>query len=658
MSNTYIKDDYESFQGYAIDDTWSYIPSLYWYYGQMVDLPLGKEMRRTFDAMAYTIDGRAAADASSIRIKSCIKDGKNLNLTYEGTEAGIESGHGCVVVFENSAIIFPVITSDRTMTAYNTDDPYETVPDDVKENLLYMATVYPTLRVPVIYKPFFGEVSAATWNLTGMTLERNDEGVSYPKRVKLPISYKVEGIVHNGLTYNNKFYLGETSSSDDTETIYETYMIFPYMKDFYEQISGFLTREDYEFNRSVRFGQGSKTSGFFREVDGVNESIPDTDVISYSITEGFPKDSDLDNSALTYTGRYVDGFDLYRLQDECNLSSAFYDNLRIKAFTDEGISGRCCVYADALPNSAETMLYYTESDIFNDLGVLEITSDGSILSQLANRYCYGYYNKNAEFDEKGASVKVVHSPITGTFTFGKTQDNGSKITKTVMSENRLFEEGVCLQHKFNIRPEYADYVSGISKDVDNGMKVYVATQSGETLATNFSGESFSEFDSLTKGTLIAEHIKQPDGSKNSMVVYKLFPVRSLEVIYPVEASGMKPFISVPGALTCSYGEQTVSITVSTNIQFKVRKGDSASWATTDTTSVFDPETTTITANVNENTGSTDRQVSIIFENAESLFDEQGQQINVSATCTIKQLKTGVTNTSGENSGSNNNASNE
>ena len=636
MGGTYNKDDYESFQGYAIDDTWSYIPSLYWVNGVMDP----GSMRRTFDAMAYTIDGRAAADNSGISILGCSKSGENLVLTTGG---GLEPNHGYVVVFENGVIVFPVATSPSVMVAYHTDDPYETVATESgvnKSTLLRMTTVYPTLRVPVIYKPFFGEVSAATWNLTGMTLERNDEGVSYPKRVELPISYKVEGIVHNGLTYANEFYLGERLDEDTAETIYDTYMVFPYDDHFFHEISQFLnTSTDFMYDRKFRFGENVKTQGFFREVDGVNESIPDTDVLSYRITEGFP------NSIpdLARTGRYVDGLDLYRLEDECNLSTAFYSNLRIRAFTSAGSEGQCCMYSDTLPDSSTTKLYYTTNELFEDLGVLTIadSNGGGLLSP---RYCYGYYNKNATYDERGAAVKVLKTS-TGAFTFSKTQENGTKLNKTVSNENKLYDEGVTLQHKFNIENSYALRVSKVSNEVDNGEWIHVATQSGETLATNDSGYAFRTFSQLTGGTFIAEYVKQPDGSKNSMVVYKLFPVKALEIVFPADAAGLGPFISVPDVITCSYEAQTVYITVAANVHFKVSVSDNNIAEIINLKSVYGPETTTIEVSVKANPGtdSQGRSVDVNFttQGAEELLDENGNQLVITAKCTIQQLKDNV-----------------
>ena len=635
LPETFNKDDYESFQGYAIDETWSYIPSLYWKNGHMDP----ESMRRTFDAMAYTIDGRAAADNSGIIINGCTKSSDGITLTTGG---GLEPNHGYVVVFENGVIVFPVAISETVMKAYHTDDPYEVVaPGANKTTLLKMATVYPTLRVPVIYKPFFGEVSAATWNLTGMTLERNDEGISYPKRVELPISYKVEGIVHNGLTYGNNFYLGERLDEDPLETIYDTYMVFPYDDHFYNEISQFLdTSSDFNYDRKFRFGEGEITPGFFREVDGVNENIPDTDVLSYRITEGFP-DTIPD---LARTGRYEEGLDLYRLEDECNLSTAFYTNLRIRAFTSDGAEGQCCLYSDTLPDSSTTKLFYTTNELFKDFGVLSIAdADGTTI--LSPKYCYGYYNKNAEYDEKGAAVKVLGAGL-GPFTFGKTQANGSKLNKTVLNERKLYDEGVTLQHKFNLRTDYASYVSGISFEVGQSEWVHVATQSGETIATNDHEQTFSTFSQMTGGTLIAEYVKQPDGSKNHMVVYKLFPVKALEVVFPADATGLAPFISVPKDITCSYEAQTVYLTVAANVHFMVSI-NGGNWAKLDPDNPgpYDPDTTTLKVIISANTGtsSADRYVDVVLttEGAEDLMDENGNPLVVTATCRITQLKDDV-----------------
>ena len=187
--------------------------------------------RNPFDAMVYTEDGRAAADApANVYITNIASDGGNLLLTGTGIANGLAKDHGCIVIFENGLAIFPVITDTTNglkMTAYNTVNPYEGETDKARlTKLLSMAVVYPTLRIPVIYKPFYAEVSASTWNLTGLTLEVGENGTEV-KRVELPLSYKVEGLVHNGLSYEDKFYSGDTIENENGEDgqLYDTYLI-------------------------------------------------------------------------------------------------------------------------------------------------------------------------------------------------------------------------------------------------------------------------------------------------------------------------------------------------------------------------------------------------------------------------------------------------
>ena len=62
--NSYLKSDYDSYPGCSVDDTWSFVPTMYWA-GEMDETA---SARTPVYAMSYTDDGRAAASATTITI--------------------------------------------------------------------------------------------------------------------------------------------------------------------------------------------------------------------------------------------------------------------------------------------------------------------------------------------------------------------------------------------------------------------------------------------------------------------------------------------------------------------------------------------------------------------------------------------------------------
>ena len=635
MNAIHFKPDYESYEGFAIDESWSFIPTMYW---DTQHQEMGPVVgRNPFDVMVYTDDGRAAADApTNVKITNIATDGNNLLLTGTGQVNGLAQDHGCIVVFENGLAVFPIITgSGLQMIAYNTTNPYEGVTDSAQlSELLSMAVVYPTLRVPVIYKPFYGEVSAATWSLTGLTVEVGENGPEV-KRVQLPTSYKVEGDIHNGLTYdpngnNGRFYSGETTTSDDEDgQIYDTFLIFNNKPDFYNSLRTPLD-QDYKYDRKLHFGEGvSDGTGFYREITKYNVEDEDFEEIAYSITEGYPENASPDS---IYTGRYENGFDLERLEDSCSLSSVFYNNLRLFAFSEDGVAGNCCLCADNVPNPETTKLYGVRysADLFKDEGIITTKDEEN-----TDTYGYGYYNKNAEFDVNGAPVRVIVRKAFGaiaSLSFGKTQENGTKIRKTVYpdlgssAEEKAFREGVTMLHWFTMKGDFKDNmfklvqleppVSKIEKFITDNCSPITATTlvNGTPKSNGYSVFNITGNGSPKYTNVIAKYTR-PDNTtnRNKMVVYKMYPLRALEVIYPLEAGGMKPFISPTAEITCTYEEQMISIHVTTNLHFKI--STSSNWISIDNPNrLYGPETTSVNVKILSNAGlsSTQREGYVVF----------------------------------------------
>ena len=633
-ASTFYKNDYESYEGYTIDESWSFIPTMYWN-------PETHEMeevigRNPFDVMVYTEDGRSAADASDIVLTSISQTGDNVSLVCTGSGLnnipGIKDGHGCIVILENGKVLFPVITSltdsQMALICYNETNPYSEVTDaDRLDVLLSMSVVYPTLRVPVIYKPFFGEISAMTWNLTGATVNVDENG-TVPVLVELPTSYKIEGVIHNGLSFNNKFCSGRTDTSTATP-VYETYLIDEDNPAFFMALSA-LTEDDYKYDKTFRFGENNMSAAYAREISNSDVDTREVNTIEYAVLENYPVfQSGTTKYNEVYSGRYAGEFDLYKLEDSTSLASIFHKNLRIFAYTDDGRTGRSCLCADSVPNSSTTVLYgiKTPTTVFKDDGPLK--TDGEML------VCCGIYNKNAEYDKKGATTIVLNT--SGNFAFRKTQENGMSILKSVNSETALNDEGITLQHKFTMLPEFIRNISGITENILGSSAAVQITAT--TLYNGAPKGSPTIFDNIERdySTIIAKYTRPDSGSKNKMVIYRAYPVKALEVIYPSMPTGLNPFISPQERAVCDYRPQTISITVSTNVHFKV--SSDSSWATVNSTTTFGPETTSIQVTVASNEGSStsNRTATITFTS-----NETGVSPVITARCLVTQLKDDIT----------------
>lgn len=533
LKNTFAKNDYESYEGYSIETSWSFIPTMYWNpETHQMDNMSG---RNPFDVMAYSDDGRAAADVTKISVISISQSGSNLIIECSGPSVnGISVGHGSVIVFENKIVIFPVISeitgNQIKMICYNTEDPYGTITNqEQRQKLLSYAAIYPTLRVPVIYKPFFAEISAATWNLYDLTLITDENNVSSVQKVELPISYKVEGVIHNGLTSNGLFYSGETADTQEEQT-YATYMIDNTKRNFYESLTT-ESDKDYTYDRNFSFGAGV-IDGFSREITKYVEESEDSETknditdISYNITEGLPSISDTDpDRNKIFSGRYNGGFDAVSLNDTCDLSESFHRGLKIFSVTTDGTEGQCAFASDNIPSSAETEIRITNTPLFIDNGVAEINT-----SFWTANYLYGTYNSAALYDPKGSSVTVKES--LGAYTFQKTDSDGIKKNYTVWNINDLESCGVTLLHKFTLDSAYKENISEIENVFEKATAFSVASLING-IPYGVGGTDYTLFHNLSNQQTVIEKYKRPDESgTNKMVVYKLYPLRLLDIIYP------------------------------------------------------------------------------------------------------------------------------
>lgn len=540
---THEKNDYKGYEGYSLDDTWSFIPTMYWSAGTMQNV----SGRNPFDAMAYTSDGRAAADSTEIIVTGMTVDPTNSNnlLVYCSGQAtrGIAVGHGCLIALESDVILTPVVTgiTDRQieMICYNTENPYENVTDSEQlTKLLSMASVYPTMSVPVMYKPFFGDITAATWNLATVGIGTDDKNESVTTRGYLPFSHKVEGTIHNGLTYGGKFYSGDSSEA------YETYLVDNSNDNFWKGLN-VDTREDYKYDRNFKFGENNSGSSFCREISAYTPEINDVNDISYSIAEGFPVISTSDtNYSKIYSGDYVEGFNYETLSDSCNISTVFHNNLCVFAFSDSGISGPSCLIANSIPDTEETSIWITREQLFDDSGRPLATSwysleIGDISITLVSGF-YGTYNEKATYDIKGGAVTVISGAFgRGEYIYPKTDSSGIKKSFTATTESDLKDEGVTLLHEYTLKRRYKSNLSEIENLLSRATEITVGMVENGT-PTGTPRENYTLFDNSGEpgfflsecGTIIEKYVRPADSGRNQMTVYKLYPIGQLEVKYP------------------------------------------------------------------------------------------------------------------------------
>ena len=593
---TYYKNDYNQFPGYLIDDTYNFVPSMY--FNPNTREETSGTYRQLFDAMSYTDDGRAAADATSISITSYNYSNGQITMGYGG---GLSDGHGCVVVFENGSIVFPVVHGS-SLVAYGEDVYPNATGLPQFSSLLAMATVYPTLRVPSMYKPFYGIVSAVCWNVQDLTVGVDNHGETAANKMDLPLSYKVEGDIYNGLTYrggNGRFYSGETADE------YETYLIFKDRNNFWTGLTA-DTSTDWQCKRKIfpttRFGQGSWTRNFAfgREIVEASDDTPNTTEIAYAVKEAIPTGVTYPKNVLTE--RYEGGFDQALLKDSCEIGTVFYSELQIKAETYDGLDGNCRVFTEESVNpDVELRLCKHGQDwIFN------IDSDPLMIRENGTRYCYGYYNKNAEYDTKGAVARVVKRTR---YQYSITQKNGTVTKKKESSESDLFDKGITLLHQYTIKSSYAANIANVSAAFNRGTVLDVSTK-------NRTGFSFSN--SSSADTIIARYIKEDNDTKNELTIYKLYPVGSLTIIYPEDEGGIGPYISAPTGASFTKDAQTSSLEVETNVSFKATSD--CGWITIASPGTYDPTASSIQFSLATNDTGGDRVGHITLECTDSSVD--------------------------------------
>ena len=584
-ADNYYYMDTSHFQGYAVQADATFIPTMYFDWTGTARTESDGIFRNTFDAMAYVDDGRAAADVSDdndAKITGYSYNDGVIELSYTGGDEHLNSsGHGCIVVFENGMIIFPIVTNVGTMKAYG-EDIYGTLTDAGQlSTLLSKATVYPTMRVPSMYKPFYADVKAAVWNVQSLSVTTDGEGTTVLNIETLPLSYDVVGKVHNGLTFGNHFYPGVTNEAGVVEE-YATYLNFKNSPKLYTTLTA-ETENDYTFGNIKNFNIARQP-----------ETIEDEDIskIEYSISEGFPVVPEGSN---VLTERYEDGFDTLTMTDSVNLDTTFYSNLKIKVLTNNGLLDDCVLYSDASAPNEKIHVYVTEN-----AGEI-LTMSSAPLS--TNDYFYGTYNHNAVYDIKGKQVLVTKNGF-GQYKAQFTDRDGRRKNFTFNTEEELANSGITLLHNYTVSGSLEDVVEKIEAILSDSTKYKeIQIYNKETIQGDIPDkDKFKPTDNLSGDyrTIICSYEREDLNEKNTFKVYKIYSLGSLETIYTPEIVGGEPYITAEST-EISYDSNAHPdeiLRVSSNVTFKASKN--RDWIDLDQTAEYQPGNSEIRFSIGQN----------------------------------------------------------
>lgn len=567
----FYKADFDSYEGYAIDEGYSYITTMFWNVDEHKESASTDNVyRRPFGAMAYSEDGRAAADASPVTITEYEYDvnTNKIKLRYSGYDNRLVVGKGCIVVFENGIIVFPVVTATGVMEAFYSYDIY---PDNsANEVLLSMASVYPTLTVPTFYKPMYGELSAITWNTQTASLGSNSNNETVVVLENSPIAYKTQGKIVNGLTFNGLFYSGDTVE-DSEQMIYQTFVMDKTDAKFYQELTA-DTAHDYEPMKYHEFyisntEPNEDSDNFDQIIYGVKENIPASATTAYTIPLN------------VYTGRYEGGFDQTYLTDELTVSDAFYEKLQIKIFNEsQELNGQTTLYTTERELNGLDF-YITKENIFKPVNYdnLPLPVPFYVRESRGNYFVRAYYNHNAKYDKKGSLVPLTYKSIglRGYFSYPITESDGETTIETLsnilpvptlVSYDTLFDDGVTLCPEYEIASD--NVMSRIPDIVKNGQSTPITISNKKHVGTIFGPQG--SLDKISNyNALIAVYSKPDDGTRNKMLVYRVYSLQSFDVLYPNTPNGIEAYLEPSANNTATCDAQTFPITVATNVDYIV-----------------------------------------------------------------------------------------
>jgi len=134
----------------------------------------------------------------------------------------------------------------------------------------------------------------------------------------------------------------------------------------------------------------------------------------------------------------------------------------------------------------------------------------------------------------------------------------------------MYDNGVSLAYKFEPKPEKIT-VPHVESVFLNGTRLNLGTSTEP--GTLFGGGY---------KTIIGKYTKPDDGSRNKMVVYKLYPIDSLPLLFPTDVYGASLYMTAPSPLAFSKYEVSTFINVSSNVSFQILNPEECNWVALDT----------------------------------------------------------------------------
>ena len=623
-AGTLYSGDYDRYEGYSNDPNYSYIPSMYWN-PTMKDDYGGYDFRNTFDVMAYSEDGRAAANALNAKITGYTYDANDgritLNFVYTTTISGekpLKSGRGCLVVLENGLILFPVVTSTNgntgKMKAYYANDiyPSDKVTPEQLSKLLSMASIYPTMPVPVIYKAFYGKVTAVTWNEHQSERATNKFGETIVVYKNLPLSYSCGGAVYNGLTFDNHFFDGFEPEDEGEDFKYDTYFIDNTNSSFYDSLTA-NTSGDKDKKRTLNFHMQQQYN---------DTNSEDYSQFSYGIKENFPDREDIPENV--YTGRYEGGFDQTYLTDGVSLSDAFYNDIKIRIYNkNDELDGITTLYTtEALKDNVT--LYVTKHVMFDTINSYIAVPTENFRSQTYEEYYYkATYNKNADYDIGGTpAFFVAHGKADGKVDSTLVLTNAEGVRKpkdiTDLSDVRdIYNYGVTLAYGYSYKDEYKniDRVLSAIRDTGNTYEIEISRSNKTGTVFGPSGQPVDLSKIGDYNAIIAVYKRPESGSKSEFTLIHVYAIEGLDTIYPTSPDGIDAYLR-PIEPKDPYGAAggTFSIRVLTNTGYKVTCDKD--WVAVPTGQI---SSQSILFTIGRNTTQSTRTAKITFETAHEVY---------------------------------------
>ena len=281
-------------------------------------------------------------------------------------------------------------------------------------------------------------------------------------------------------------------------------------------------------------------------------------------------------------------------------------------------------------------VYLTKANLFTYSTPIVAKTDGGT-------FCCGYYNENAKFDKKGSYVTVrVQEGIM--FLFPITDENGTtKLASCQALESKLYDMGITLFHGYHFTQSAATLPVLVSL-LDNAM---TTGTTGNAIEINlkYKGETEEEGTIITNpydtyNAIIQVYTKPQEGSKNKMTIYRLMAIKSFDVVYPLNPGGIEPYIAVNGVQE-NYPSTTgmYSVQVTTNVDFNVKVPSGVNWIRVQGTQPFSKNTGTVMFSLDENTASSQRNVTVTFESVDEVKYDPATETMVKYTIpiTIRQL---------------------